>query len=83
MNIHINSVAHYTQARSSLGANSGSEFRGFVEDEALLSGWQYEETNHSNLQIYRFRGNRKCYGHLLFKMEYTAYRLISTGIYLA
>ena len=53
----------------------------FIDDEALPSGWQYEETHYSNLQMYRFMGSRKRYGHILFKMEYTAYTLILTGLY--
>ena len=53
----------------------------FLEDEALPSGWQYEETHDSNLQMCRFMGAKKRYGHILFKMEYTTYTLIFTGIY--
>jgi hypothetical protein len=53
----------------------------YVEDEVVLTGWQYEETHYSNLQMYRFMGTRKRYGHILFKMEYTTYTLILTGLY--
>jgi len=73
MNHHINSVFHYTQHRSSSGANSGSQFRAFLEDKALLSAWQNEETYYSNLQMFRFTGIRKRYGQMLSKIEYTAH----------
>jgi hypothetical protein len=72
-------IRHSTGLLQVLTAVQNSEL--FVEDEALPSGWQYEETHYSNLQMYRFMGARKRYGHILFKMEYTAYTLILTGLY--
>ena len=52
-----------------------------VKDEALLSGWLNEDTHYSNLEMYRFRGTSKPYGHMLFKLESTSYTHILIGLY--